>query len=146
MLNDPHLEVELKFERLVHQSRMLSVFRRNPSTWELLLRLAAEDENGLDGIYHAIEQLETRYLGSSAMLKFVRERRDDGLIEFKEHSKRSKWRVTLEPSLREELLSTLAWRNGQLLSTGHRTAPHATTANPFDFQTDTPRKASNARD
>lgn len=114
MKSTTHLEVELDFERRVHLSRMLSIFRRNPSTWELLLKLANQHDGGAEGIYQTIEQIETRYLGSSALLKFVRERRDEGLLEFREHTKRSKFTVSLEPSLRNELMAILDWRNAQL--------------------------------
>ena len=50
------------------------------------------------------------------MLKLVRERRDEGLIEFRDHAKRSKRVVALDPSLQNELLSILAERNALLLS------------------------------
>lgn len=141
-----HLEVELNFERLVHQSRALSIFRRNPSTWELLLRLAADQSGGADGVYNAIEQLETRYLGSSAMLKFVRERRDDGLLEFRENAKRSKWTVSLEPSLREELVSLLERRNDALVTEASKSHLSGQIPAGLDRSLYTSRKASDAHD
>jgi len=141
-----HLKVELEFERLVHQSRMLSIFRRNPSTWELLLKLASEGDVGVDGIYHAIEQVETRYLGSSAMLKFVRERRDDGLLQFNEHSKRSKWRISVEPSLREELVSLLALRNAELVNGTLKAAMNGSASQGVGHLIEPPGKASDALD
>lgn len=131
------LQVELEFERQIHQSRMLAVFRRNPTTWELLLRLAAQENGGVDGIYHTIDQVETRYLGTSALLKFVRERRDDGLLQFLEHTKRSKFIVALDPLLREELIALLAWRNARITKEAHPSpfnGAHTpdTPRNPYD--------------
>lgn len=116
------LEIELWFERQLHQSRILSVFRCNPSTWELLLQLASQPDGSADGVYQTIERIETRYLGNSALLKFVRERRDDGLLEFTEHVKRSKWRIGLAPELREALETALGQRNDRLR---RATAPSA---------------------
>ena len=114
MLEKRILDVELQFELLINKSPELSVFRRNASTWELLLRMAAEEDGMIEGLYNAIEQLETQYLGSSAMLKFIREHREDGLLEFRKHTKLSTWRLSLKPSVREELLALLQWRDNQL--------------------------------
>ena len=52
------------------------------------------------------------------MLKFVRERRDDGLPIFTEHTKRSKWKITLDPALRESLIALLEQRNTELQRPG----------------------------
>ena len=119
MRDQSSIETELMFEREIERSRILSIFRRNPSTWELLLKLASEPNNTGDGLYETIAQVQTRYLGHSALLKFVRDRRDDGLLHFSEHTKRSKWRVSLDPGLREELVSVLAWRSEHLLRNLH---------------------------
>ena len=40
MPEDDYLSLELDFERALYQSKLLSLFRRNPSIWELLLVLA----------------------------------------------------------------------------------------------------------
>jgi hypothetical protein len=109
------LEFELEFEQAIYQDKPLSVFRRNPSTWELLLYLAQLENGSEDGIYNTLDRLQTRYLGNSAMLKFIRERRDDGTLLFTEHTKRSKWKISLSPELREALFSTLEFRNAQLM-------------------------------
>ncbi|MFN4098755.1 MAG: hypothetical protein ACK4GT_03155 [Pararhodobacter sp.] len=107
MTQDIPLALELDFERHIHQSKLLSLFRRNPSTWELLLYLAQFEEGSEDGVYGTLDRLQTRYLSNSAMLKFVRERRDDGLLLFNEHTKRSKWTIALNESLREALFEVL---------------------------------------
>ena len=140
MTNGKNVELELDFERIVHQSSMLHIFRRNTSTWELLLRLAAQENGKVDGIVNAINQVETRYLRSSALLKFVRERRDDGLLQFLEHTKRSKFTVALDPAVRDELIATLAWRNAQI-----RTGKPSSLLNSAQTP-DTTRKPSNADD
>ena len=91
------IKVELEFERAVSQSRELSLFRRNPTTWELLL--LAQNENGaLNGLYKTIDAVETRYLGNSALLKFVREQRDHGPEDFISATTRS-WQVGQMPWL-----------------------------------------------
>jgi len=110
------LEFELEFEQAIYQAKPLSVFRRNPSTWELLLYLAQFEDGSEDGIYNTLDRLQTRYLGNSAMLKFIRERRDDGTLLFTEHTKRSKWKISLSPEVRDALFATLEFRNAQLMS------------------------------
>jgi len=110
------IRIELEFERDVSRSRELSLFRRNPATWELLL-LLAENKNGAhDGVYDTIESVHTQYLGNSALLKFVRERRDDGLFEFLENDKKSKRTVRVQEAILEELTEILERRNDLLLS------------------------------
>lgn len=109
------VDVELEFEREIARSRELSLFRRNPSTWELLLLLAQCENGSNDGVYNTIEAVNTRYLGNSALLKFVRERRDDGLIEFVEHEKKSKWTLRLKRDLLTQLFDVLDARNRRFL-------------------------------
>ncbi|MDR7127130.1 hypothetical protein [Pseudotabrizicola sp. 4114] len=111
MTGDSFLTLEIDFERQIYQSKLLSLFRRSPSTWELLLYLAQFEEGSEDGVYNTLDRLRTRYLGNSAMLKFVRERRDDGLLQFTEHTKRSKWKVSLDAELRAALFVALEERN-----------------------------------
>lgn len=101
------LQDEIDFEHRVSRSKVLSLFRRNPTTWELLLHLAQSEDGGQEGVYKTVDLLETRYLDVSAMLKFVRERRDDGLIRFGDQAKRSKRRLILNQDVRDELLSVL---------------------------------------
>jgi len=114
MSKDDLLSQLLDLEREISRSKRLAVFRRNPSTWELLLYLGQTAEGSEDGLYHIVDSLQTRYLGSSAMLKFMRERRDDGLLLFAEHAKRSKWAIALNPELRAELLEVLTRHAAQL--------------------------------
>ncbi|MCC5989617.1 MAG: hypothetical protein JJT95_18260 [Pararhodobacter sp.] len=101
-------EIELEKERRFAQSCKLSLFHRNATTWELLLLLAAENEHQTIGVYNTLARLETRYLGQSAMLKFLRERRDDRLLCFDEHEKKSMWRLGLSPTVLAELTEHLA--------------------------------------
>ena len=110
------VRLELEFERMISQSRELSLFKRSPTTWELLLLLALDEGGGTDGVYNTIEAVKTRYLGNSAMLKFVRERRDDGLIQFREHQKKSKWSLKLNDDLHMQLFEVLIARNQLLLA------------------------------
>jgi hypothetical protein len=126
MTHDKLLALELEFERAISELRSLSLFRRNPSTWELLLYLAQFEEGSEDGVYSTLDRLQTNYLGSSALLKFMRERRDDGSLVFFEHTKRSKWKVALNPQIREVLLTTLAARNVKMLdgSSSPMNLPH----------------------
>lgn len=112
------LEIELETQRRIARSRGLNAFHRNATTWELLLLLAANDGQSDLGVYNTLGQLETGYLGQSAMLKFLRDRRLDGLLAFDEHEKRSKWLLRLDPSIHEDLMELLAWRNQKLMATG----------------------------
>lgn len=109
------VDVDIDFERRIAQSRHLALFRRNPTTWELLLMLARNENGSADGVYRTLETLETGYLGNSALLKFIRERRDDGLISFLENEKRSKWTVQLFEPLQEEIMALLDHRNNDIL-------------------------------
>ena len=110
------LQIELETERRIAQSRGLSAFHRNGTTWELLLLLAVHDGQSDLGVYNTLDQLETGYLGQSAMLKFLRDRRSDGLLAFDEHEKRSKWRIRLARPLYFELIDFLSNRNDALNS------------------------------
>ena len=109
-------ELELETERRIARSRQLSAFRRNATTWELLLMLAAHNGKSDLGLYNTLDQLETGYLGQSAMLKFLRDRRSDGLLEFEEHDKKSMWRLRLSSELHGELVNLLEERNIRLES------------------------------
>ncbi|MCC0079113.1 MAG: hypothetical protein H6899_04005 [Rhodobacter sp.] len=109
-------EIELEFERMIAQSRELSVFRRNPTTWEFLLLLAQSEEGAMDGLYSTIDAVQTRYLGNSALLKFIRERRDHGDLRFLEADKKSKWTIQIDQKLIDHLEALLRWRDGELLA------------------------------
>ncbi|MCL4674623.1 MAG: hypothetical protein KJZ59_00995 [Pararhodobacter sp.] len=109
------VSIELEFEREIARSRELSLFKRNPTTWELLLVLAQNHGSSSEGVYKTIDALQTPYLGNSALLKFVRERRDDGLIEFLESDKKSKWNVQLQGETLEQLIDVFEKRGRQLL-------------------------------
>lgn len=113
-MNPEHLHIELDHERRVSASPRLSVFRRNATAWELLLMLAEQGEGG-DGLYNLAEQVQTDHLSAAAMLKFMRDRRKDGLLHFEQHEKRSKWRVLVDDDLLDELHAHLELRNRLLL-------------------------------
>jgi hypothetical protein len=142
------IQAELEFEHRIARSRQLSAFRRNASTWELLLLMALEDGQSDEGIHGTAEKVATRYIGTSALLKFMRERRDDGSLVFEEHDKRSKWRIRLSASVLTELQQALKERNDRLLAalavqsslphdaigpTVVPRAPHAPAATPLPF-------------
>lgn len=128
---DFHLvRTEIEFEQRIAARRKLSAFRRNPTTWELLLILALESEGFKKGLHEVPNEIGTRYLGSSALLKFIREQRDAGLIRFLDHEKRSKRVLQIDPDLAHELMQLLNWRKQML--TEHLAADPATTDNQFD--------------
>lgn len=112
------LKIELETQRRIARSRGLCAFHRNATTWELLLLLAANDGQSDLGVYNTLSQLETGYLGQSAMLKFLRDRRLDGMVTFDEHEKRSKWTLRLDPSIHDALMELLAGRNRKLMAIG----------------------------
>jgi hypothetical protein len=110
------IQAELAFEHRIAQSRQLSAFRRNASTWELLLLMALHAGQSDEGIHGTAEKVATKYIGTSALLKFMRERRDDGSLVFEEHDKRSKWRIRLNAAVLVELQLALKERNDRLLA------------------------------
>jgi len=103
--------LELAYERKISRSRVLSTFRRNATSWEFMLLLAMNEGKSDEGLYNTLNQLETNYLGQSAMLKFLRDQRAEGLVNFDEHEKRSRLRLRLAPSVLAELTSILEERN-----------------------------------
>lgn len=107
-------EVELAVVRKIARSKPLSIFHRNATTWEFVLLLAAKDGGTDEGIYNTLQRLETPYLGHSAMLKFLRDRRLEGSVTYAEQEKRSKWGLRLAPSVFGELKLILEQRNLQL--------------------------------
>lgn len=112
-------KMELEMEKTISRSRGLSVFRRNATTWELLLLLASLDGKSDLGVQNTLRSLQTDYLGQSAMLKFLRDRRADGLLQFDEHDKRSMRRIRLAPSLLAEIQTLLKARNRLLIENEH---------------------------
>lgn len=105
------LRAELAFEHAVARHRELAMFRRNVATWELLLLLAGARGATVHGVHGLVDAVSTRGLGPSALLRFVRDRRDDGqLIVTPDPGKRSRQRVTLRPDLIEALLAELEVR------------------------------------
>ena len=99
---------DLAFERAVFQHPRLSIFRRNATTWEVLLMLAAAPDGDGPGLYEVIDAVQTRALGPSALLRFLRDRREEGSIVFTRNSlKQSKWSLSLRTDLRRELLALI---------------------------------------
>lgn len=108
------LDIETEFERRVSNNRSLATFRRNPTTWELLLLLASVRDGFTDGLHEVPNAIRTRYLGPSALLKFIREQRDAGHITVLEHQKRSKRVLRIDPEIAQQLVSLLHWREEAL--------------------------------
>lgn len=107
----PPLAIDLAFERAVFRHPRLSIFRRNATTWEVLLILAAVPEPVGPGLYEVVETAETNALGRSALLRFLRERRDEGTILFTRNPhKQSKWSLALRADLRQDLVNLLKER------------------------------------
>ncbi|RGP38779.1 hypothetical protein [Pseudotabrizicola alkalilacus] len=105
------LQSELAFERAVFKHPKLSIFRRNATTWEVLLMIARADEQQGPGLYEIVESVETNALGQSALLRFLRERREDGIIRFnRSPQKQSKWTLAISEDLRADLLDLLLLR------------------------------------
>lgn len=102
---------DLAFERAVFRHPHLSIFRRNATTWEVLLILAAAPQGQGPGLYEVVEAVQTRALGPSALLRFLRDRRDEGSVLFHRNPrKQSKWSLSLRPDLRQALLVLLRAR------------------------------------
>lgn len=102
---------DLAFERAVFQHPKLAIFRRNATTWEVLLMLAAAPERDGPGLYEIIETVQTRALGASALLRFLHDRREEGSIVFTRNSfKQSKWSLSLREDLRRDLLALMRRR------------------------------------
>ncbi|KPQ06625.1 MAG: hypothetical protein HLUCCA12_10085 [Rhodobacteraceae bacterium HLUCCA12] len=110
-MNPDAFRLELDHERRVGVSPRLSVFRRNATAWELLLLLASESDSASDGLYDLVGRVHTDHLSDPALLKFIRDRRKDGMLHFEPHEKRSKWRIRLDEDVLDELKMTLAVRN-----------------------------------
>jgi len=106
------LRAELDFEQRIAGNRDLALFRRNAATWELLLQVAAADD-GLDlGLHGLVQEIRSRGLGPSALLRFLRDRRADGqLMTAPDPDKRSRQRISLRPDLVEALVGHLMARH-----------------------------------
>lgn len=106
------IEVELEFYRSTGQVKELSIFRRNSATWEMLMILAHAYGRREIGLFELVEEVQSSSLGMSAKLNFLRDRREDGLLLFKQQeNKRNKWNIELAPKTREELFAAIHRRN-----------------------------------
>jgi len=110
------LKIELDHERRLASSELLSVFRRNATTWEMLLLLAAEEREASNGLYNLAGRVQTGQLSSAAVLKFIRDQRGEGRLVFEPHEKRSMWRVRPDQAVLDELQTLIALRNYELAS------------------------------
>jgi len=115
-VNRDFFQIELDHERRLARSDLLSVFRRNAATWELLLLLAAEEEGASDGLYNLADRVQTDHLSGAALLKFMRDQRNDGRLLFEPHVKRSKWRIRPDEAVVNELQTVLSQRNRLLVN------------------------------
>jgi len=114
-LTQMQLQIELDVIRKISHSRGLSAFHRNGTPWELLLLLAANEGESKLGVYNTLDRLETKYLGKSAMLKFLKDRRAEGLLTFDENEKRSSWHLSLCQEIHDSISETLRDRNHRLV-------------------------------
>ena len=73
--------------------------------------LAAQGRESDLSLYKTLDTLETTFLGQSAMLKFLRDCRADGLLIFTQHEKRSMSRLRLAPEVLTALIAVLGRRN-----------------------------------
>ncbi|MCC5987306.1 MAG: hypothetical protein JJT95_06460 [Pararhodobacter sp.] len=107
---------ELDYEREIAASRHLALFRRNAATWELLLLLAGADEIKGTGVYQTVENVRSKALGASALLKFIREQNEAGRLRLQQcGTKRSKRLIRLNEALLAELTRVMSRRNAALL-------------------------------
>lgn len=110
------IALELEFERAIARNRDLALFRRNAATWEMLLTALIATGAERVGVYDLVESVHSKGLGSSALLRFMRDRRDDGLFVFgPDPVKKSKHRISLRDDLAEAALRLLDKRNSELL-------------------------------
>lgn len=123
-MNRDILRIELEHERRLADSEFLSPFRRNATTWELLLLLAADDARSEEGLYRLSEAVETDYLSKAALLKFMRDQRHEGRLLFEPHTKRSMWRVVPHAGVLEELRNMMSLRNRQLAGADRSRGDH----------------------
>lgn len=101
----------LAFQRAVFRHRQLSLFSRNATTWEALLLIACAQGDEGPGLYELVAAVQTNALGKSALLRFLRDRRDDGSIVFsRSRHKQSKWTLALREDLRVDLMDLLRQR------------------------------------
>lgn len=106
---------ELDFERAIAANRDLALFRRNAATWELLLAAMIADGAEQLGVYGLVESVRSKGLGNSALLRFVRDRRDDGLLVFgTDPSKKSKHRISVRDDLVDAVVTLLNRRNAAI--------------------------------
>lgn len=109
------IALELDFERKVARNRDLALFRRNAATWEMLLTALVADGAERVGVYDLVESVRSTGLGSSALLRFVRDRRDDGLFIFgADPKKKSKHRISLRADLADAAIRLLDQRNAEM--------------------------------
>lgn len=117
---------ELDFERAIAANRDLVLFRRNAATWELLLAAMIADGAQPSGVYGLVESVRSKGLGSSALLRFVRDRRDDGLFIFgTDPKKKSKHRISVRDDLVDAVLMLLDTRNAAMQRLVHDRSPGA---------------------
>jgi hypothetical protein len=107
------LHTELASERAIFRHRQLSLFRRNATTWEALLMIAASPGSKKPGLYETVQVVETKALGQSALLRFLRDCRDDSNIQFTRNpNKQSKWTLGMYEGLHADLLAFLTLKGG----------------------------------
>jgi uncharacterized membrane protein len=68
------------------------------------------------GIYKTIDSLETNCLGSSALLLFIRDCRESGLLQRTQGEKASMTKISVHPDVLNDLNAVLAWRDNEILA------------------------------
>ena len=87
-----YLRFAFAFEKDALRDKRLAPFRRNSTTWELLLKITEADLN----IQQAIRALETDCLGYSSIVRFINVQLQDGRLQAVPGQKRSE--KILKPS------------------------------------------------
>ena len=97
-------------EKVALRDKRLAAFRRNPTTWEILLSVSKNDLN----IHQTIKGLETDCLGYSSIIRFITAQVEEGGLIAIDGQKRSE--KIIKPS---EFVVHALERLGELYELGH---------------------------
>lgn len=99
-----------KLEKVALRDKRLAAFRRNPTTWEILLSVSRNDLN----IHQTIKGLETDCLGYSSIIRFITAQIAEGRLIAIDGQKRSE--KIIKPG---ELVVHALEHLGELYKLGH---------------------------
>lgn len=99
-----HLASAFETEKTALRHPDLAPFRRNPTTWELLIGTLAEERN----IQQAIFALDTDCLGYSSLIRFVNNQIADGRLVAVPGQKRSEKILRPSPQVAEALMTLIS--------------------------------------